>query len=98
MTPAGPKLHICFSKNMGMASPGVENVGAPWESIFNLSRGPQLPYIQNPNFDQKRIIYKKEEKEGTKRRTPNTSLSAGEMVDLSIQKSPFPRSLNEIVG
>ena len=35
-----------------MALPGVENVGAPWESIFNLSRGPQLPY-KNNNFKNK---------------------------------------------
>ena len=41
-----------FSKNIGMALPGVENVGAPRESILNLSRGPRLQYINNQNFDR----------------------------------------------
>ena len=35
--------NIDFSKSLGMALTGVENVGAPRGSIFNLSRGPQLP-------------------------------------------------------
>ena len=42
--------NIDFSKSLGMALPGVENVGAPRESILNLSGGPQLPYIKNPKF------------------------------------------------
>ena len=37
-----------------MALPGVENVGVPRGSIFNLSRGPQLPYIKNPDFGPKK--------------------------------------------
>ena len=32
---------------MGMASPGVENVGGPRGSILELSRASQLPYNQN---------------------------------------------------
>ena len=41
--------NIDFPKNLGMALPGVENVGAPRESMLNLSRGTQLPYIKNLN-------------------------------------------------
>ena len=33
-----------FSKSLGMASPGVENVGGPRGSILELSRASQLPY------------------------------------------------------
>ena len=32
-----------FPKRLGMASPGVANVGVPWGSIFMLSRASQLP-------------------------------------------------------
>ena len=53
-----------------MALPGVENVGAPRESIFNLSRGPQLPYIKNPIFEpqQKNVFsfFKKKKQKNTK--------------------------------
>ena len=43
------KQHIVFTKNenskiLGMASPGVENVATPCESIFTLPRGSQRPY------------------------------------------------------
>ena len=42
MTPGDKKYR--FSKSLGMAWPGVENVGVPRGSIFKLSRGAQLPY------------------------------------------------------
>ena len=38
-----------FPENMGMALLGVENIAAPRESIFNISRA-QLPYIKNQTF------------------------------------------------
>ena len=47
---------IDFWKSLGMALPGVENVGVPRGSIFKLSRGSQLPYIKNPNFGQNLLI------------------------------------------
>ena len=37
-----------FWKVVGMAFSIVENVGAPRESMFNVSRGSQLPYRQKP--------------------------------------------------
>ncbi len=43
--PGGAK-NIDFSESLGMASPGVENVGVPRWSIFKLSRASQLPYNQ----------------------------------------------------
>ena len=39
--------NIDFSKSLGMASPGVENVGVPRGSVFKLSRASQLPYSEN---------------------------------------------------
>ena len=36
--------NIDFWKSLGMASPGVENVGVPWGSILELWGGSQLPY------------------------------------------------------
>ena len=36
--------NIDFSKSLGMACPGVENVGVPRASILELSRASQLPY------------------------------------------------------
>ena len=38
--------NIDFSKSLGMASPGVENVGVPRGSVFKLSRASQLPYSE----------------------------------------------------
>ena len=49
MTRGGSKISI-FKKS-GNGLPGVENVGGPWGSIFKLSRGPQLPYNKNLNFE-----------------------------------------------
>ena len=41
-------IQICrFSKILGMALPGAENVGVPLESILTLSRGSQLPDTVN---------------------------------------------------
>ena len=53
-TPPGPlqAQNIDFSKILGMASPGVECVPTPLETIFKLSRGPQRPYIEkSENFE-----------------------------------------------
>ena len=36
--------NIDFSKSLGMASPGVENVGGPRGSILELCMASQLPY------------------------------------------------------
>jgi hypothetical protein len=38
--------NIDFSKSLGMALPGVENVGVPCGSILELSRPSQLPYTK----------------------------------------------------
>ena len=46
-----------FSKMLGMASPGVENVATLLESIFALPRGSQLPYtkkIEKSDFIRKK--------------------------------------------
>ena len=40
----GGGKNIDFSKSLGMASRGVENVGVPRGSIFKLARASQLPY------------------------------------------------------
>ena len=33
-------------KVLGMGWPGGQNVRTPWESVFMLSSGPQLPYTE----------------------------------------------------
>ena len=53
--PRGVK-NIDFSKSLGMALPGVENVGVPWGSIFKLSRGPQLPYKKKSDLGPNLLI------------------------------------------
>ena len=42
--------NIDFSNILGMALPGVENVPTSLETIFKLSRGPQLPYTKKTHF------------------------------------------------
>ena len=48
--------NIDFSKSLGMASPGVENVGVPRGSVFKLSRASQLPYSEQFKKDKRQEI------------------------------------------
>ena len=44
------------SQDLGMASPGVEYVPTPLETVFKLSRGPQRPYTKkSENFENSLI-------------------------------------------
>ena len=47
--------NIDFSKILGMALPGVENIPTSLEIIFKLSRGPQRPYIKKSEKYRKLI-------------------------------------------
>ena len=48
--------HIDFSKILGMALPGVENIPTSLETIFKLFTGPQRPYIKkSENFENELI-------------------------------------------
>ena len=42
--------------NLRMGWPGGQNVRTPQESLFMLSRGPQLPYTKNSKIRQKSLI------------------------------------------
>ena len=56
--PSGEAQNVDFSKILGMASPGVEYVPTSLETIFKLSRGPQLPYIKkSENYQQILNVY-----------------------------------------
>ena len=46
--------NIDFSKSLGMASHGVENVGVPRGSVFKLSRASQLPYSEKSKKKMKK--------------------------------------------
>ena len=50
--------NIDFSKSLGMASPGVENVGVPRGSVFKLSRASQLPYSEKSKTSVNKSTHK----------------------------------------